>query len=199
MREYISRISGSKAVTFPVATWRTPVIKILFRQLAAYNRWANARLYSAAFKLPDEAYRRPIGVFFDSLHGTLNHLLTTDRLWLRRLTGEGDHPDRLNAIIHDDLVELARARVLEDIRLETVVSKYDDEDFDILHGYRTTSGQPQEQRIAEILQHLFNHQTHHRGQAHACCSILSGKEPPSLDLLAFQRGVDAPDLLALVA
>jgi uncharacterized damage-inducible protein DinB len=56
------------------------------------------------------------------------------------------------------------------------------------------SGAPQQQMLADILLHLFNHQTHHRGQAHACCSILTGSEPPSLDLLLFQRGGPAPDL-----
>jgi len=50
------------------------------------------------------------GVFFGSLHGTLNHLLVADRIWLKRLTGEGEHPDRLNAILFDDLHALARAR-----------------------------------------------------------------------------------------
>ena len=69
-----------------------------FRQLAAYNRWANARLYAAALALSEEAYRRPTGVFFGSLHDTLNHLLLTDRLWLKRLTGQGEHPNKLNAI-----------------------------------------------------------------------------------------------------
>ena len=171
-----------------------PVIKDLFQQLAAYNRWANARLYAAALDLPDEAYRRPIGVFFGSLHGTLNHLLTADRIWLCRLTGEGDHPDRLDAIVHEDRRDLARARMQEDARFETVVGGYEEDAFERLHAYRTTSGQPQEQRLADILQHVFNHQTHHRGQAHACCSLLAGAEPPSLDLLLFQRGVSAPDL-----
>lgn len=171
------------------------MIKALFQQLAAYNRWANAHLYAAALDLPDEAYRRPIGVFFGSLHGTLNHLLVADRIWLRRLTGEGEHPARLDAIVHGDLADLARARMLEDARLEAVIAGYDHTDFARVHIYRTTSGQAQEQRIADILQHLFNHQTHHRGQAHACLSILTGEEPPGLDLLLYQRGVPAPDLL----
>ena len=56
------------------------------------------------------------------------------------------------------------------------------------------SGVPFRQELAQILLHLFNHQTHHRGQAHACCSIVTGEEPPSLDLLQFQRGVPAPEL-----
>ncbi len=65
-----------------------------------------------------------IGVFFGSLRRTLNPILTADRIWMRRLTGDGDHPDRLNAIIHHDLADLARARVLEDRRLEAIVSAY---------------------------------------------------------------------------
>ena len=73
-----------------------------FRQLAAYNCWANARLYGAALDLSETAYRLHIGVFFGTLHGTLNHLLLTDRLWLKRLTGEGEHPSHLNAILYED-------------------------------------------------------------------------------------------------
>ena len=73
-----------------------------FRQLAAYNHWANLQLYGAALQLPEQSYRRPVGVFFGSLHGTLNHLLLTDRIWLRRLTGDGDHPATLDAILYDD-------------------------------------------------------------------------------------------------
>lgn len=168
----------------------------VFRQFAAYNRWANARLYAAAIALPDAAYRRPIGVFFGSLHGTLNHLLTADRVWLKRITGTGEHPDRLDAIVHDDRIALAHARQVEDARLIAVVAGYDDADLDRPLAYATMAGAPQEQRLGDILQHLFNHQTHHRGQAHACCSLLTDAAPPSLDLLLFQRGVPAPDPLS---
>jgi uncharacterized damage-inducible protein DinB len=165
-----------------------------FKQLAAYNAWANRRIYAAALDMPDALYRREIGVFFHSLHGTLNHLLLTDRIWLKRLTGEGEHPNRLNAIVHDDLRDLTRARLAEDDRIRRVINGYGDEDVGQAVTYHTTSGQQQRQPLFEVLLHLFNHQTHHRGQAHACCSILTGTEPPSLDLLAFQRGVRAPDL-----
>jgi uncharacterized damage-inducible protein DinB len=58
---------------------------------------------------------------------------------------------------------------------------------------------PQSQVLADILLHLFNHQTHHRGHAHACLSILTGGEPPSLDLLVFQRGGTAPHLETLIS
>jgi uncharacterized damage-inducible protein DinB len=125
-------------------------------------------------------------------------LLLTDRLWLKRLTGEGDHPNRLDTILYEDRAELMRARIAEDKRLIATVDKYDDAALFNLHSYKTTSGMPQSQLLADILLHLFNHQTHHRGQAHACLSILTGGEPPSLDLLVFQRGGTAPDLEALI-
>jgi uncharacterized damage-inducible protein DinB len=164
-----------------------------FRQLAAYNHWANLRLYGAALDMPEELYRRPTGVFFGSLHGTLNHLLLTDRIWLKRLTGQGEHPDRLNAILYDHRHDLGGARMAEDARLNDLVAGYTDADLARAVAYRTTSGKRYSQPLRDILLHLFNHQTHHRGQAHACCSILTGNEPPSLDLLLFQRGVAAPD------
>jgi uncharacterized damage-inducible protein DinB len=169
-----------------------------FQQFAAYNRWANARLYAAALALPEEAYRRSTGVFFGSLHGTLNHLLLTDRLWLKRLTGQGEHPDQLNAIIYDNRADLTRARLAEDARLISVIEQCDDTQLAGKFVYRTTSGSPQEQILADILSHLFNHQTHHRGHAHACLSIVTGSAPPSLDLLIFQRGGPAPDIASLV-
>jgi uncharacterized damage-inducible protein DinB len=169
-----------------------------FKQMAAYNKWANARLYAAALDISEQSYRLRIGVFFGGLHGTLNHLLLTDRLWLKRLTGEGDHPNRLDAILYEDRTELARARTVEDERLIRVIESYDEPALKALHSYKTMSGMPQSQILGEILLHLFNHQTHHRGQAHACLSILTGGEPPSLDLLAFQRGGRAPDLQDLI-
>lgn len=63
-----------------------------------------------AGELPDEAYRRETGACFGSLHRTLNHLLVADRIWMRRLTGTGDHPDRLDAILCEDLSALRAAR-----------------------------------------------------------------------------------------
>ena len=165
-----------------------------FRQLADYNHWANRRIYAAALDMPEEQYRRVTGVFFGSLHGTLNHLLLTDRVWLKRLTGEGEHPKRLDAILFEDRNELTRARIAEDARLVRVIRGYSEADLAASLSYQTMSGAPQQQMLKDILLHLFNHQTHHRGHAHACCSIVTGKEPPSLDLLQFQRGAPAPDL-----
>jgi len=174
-------------------------VKAHFEQFAAYNRWANARLYHAALALSDADYRRDVGAFFKSMHGTLNHLLVADRIWLKRLTGQGDHPDRLDAIIHEDRRALAFARADEDERITRYVASLDYTMLDSLLEYKTTSGKPFKQKRSHILAHLFNHQTHHRGQAHAILSICTVCEPPALDLLLFQRGTAAPDLRMIAA
>jgi len=174
-------------------------MKSRFEQLATYNKWANGRLYEAAFALPEADYRRDVGAFFKSLNGTLNHLLVADRIWMKRLTGAGEHPDKLNAIIHDDRGALALARADEDDRIIRFVASLDDAALAGTLKYATTSGKAFEQNRADVLSHFFNHQTHHRGQAHTILSIVTGEEPPSLDMLQMQRGIVAPDLRAPAA
>jgi uncharacterized damage-inducible protein DinB len=174
-------------------------MKAHFEQCARYNQWANARLYDAALKLNDTDYRRDVGAFFKSMHGTLNHLLLTDRVWLKRLTGEGDHPRRLDAILYGDRRSLTLARADEDERILRYVASLDEAALNAMQKYSNTAGQPFEQSRRQILAHLFNHHTHHRGQAHTILSICTGREPPSLDLLLLQRGVAAPDLRALAS
>jgi uncharacterized damage-inducible protein DinB len=158
-----------------------------FGMLAAYNAWANDRLYAAAAQLADADYRADRGVFFGSLHGTLNHLLLADRIWMHRFTGEGEEPAALDATLFEDLAALRTAREAEDARIVAYVAARSEADFAGAVRYRSTrSPAVIEQRLAHLLIHFFNHQTHHRGQAHG---ILTGfaAEAPSLDLLVFQR------------
>jgi uncharacterized damage-inducible protein DinB len=158
-----------------------------FSMLAKYNAWANARLYGAARSLTDTAYRKNVGAFFGSLHGTLNHLMVTDRIWMRRFTGEGDHPARLNAIMFDDLPSLEVARKAEDARIIRYVDGLSNEEIGKDFNYSTTKGVPQRNVLRDLLAHLFNHQTHHRGQAHTILTVLGIPEPQPLDLLAMLR------------
>ena len=93
------------------------MLKAHFDELAVYNRWANRRLYKDAATLPDDVRKRNVGLFFGSVHGTLNHLLVTDYIWMRRFTGDGPQPERLNQILHDDFDELRAAQEREDERI----------------------------------------------------------------------------------
>jgi uncharacterized damage-inducible protein DinB len=163
------------------------LVKTHFVMMANYNEWANARLFRAAAGVNEALYRKEVGAYFGSLHGTLNHLLVSDRIWMRRLTGTGEHPGKLNAILFDDLPSLNAARVEEDSRIIALVQSLDGPAFEEVWDYRTLNGTPQRQRRREILAHLFNHQTHHRGQAHVILTILGVAEPEPLDLLIMQR------------
>lgn len=155
--------------------------------LAAYNVWANERVFDAAAALPDAAYRADRGAFFKSIHGTLNHLLVTDQIWMKRFTGAGDAPDRLDAILCEALDDLREARLLEDARLSAFVARLDDAALAGKFRYtRASTGECYEQEFGPALDHLFNHQTHHRGQVHAMLTAAVG-EAPSLDLLLFHR------------
>jgi len=155
--------------------------------MAKYNAWANARLYRMASELPDELYRKNVGAFFKSLHGTLNHMLVADRIWMRRLTGSGEHPQKLNAILFDDLASLRAARQAEDDRILGFVEGLAEAEFENTVEYRNLRGTAYRQVLRDILAHFFNHQTHHRGQAHAILTVLGVAEPESLDLLAMLR------------
>lgn len=81
-------------------------MKSHFEMMASYNEWANVRLFRSAETLDEVLYRKEVGAYFRSLHGTLNHLLVSDRIWMRRLSGTGEHPAKLNAILFHDLPSL---------------------------------------------------------------------------------------------
>lgn len=162
-------------------------MKASFAMLAGYNAWANARVYDAAAALGDAEYRADRGAFFKSVHGTLNHLLVADRIWMRRFTGEGEAPSRLDAILFEDFAELRAARVREDERIAAYVEGLGEAALAGRFRYRTIVNPADvEQPLAPALVHFFNHQTHHRGQVHALLTGL-GREAPSLDLILFQR------------
>jgi uncharacterized damage-inducible protein DinB len=158
-----------------------------YRMFGHYNAWANNRLYEAAARLSTEQYRADRGAFFKSVHGTLNHLLATDRIWMQRFTGEGEAPNRLDAILFETFDQLHAAREAEDRRIVDFVDGLDDVRIAGTIKYRrVTSPEQFEQPMAPALAHWFNHQTHHRGQVHALLTGLVG-QAPELDLLMFQR------------
>ena len=158
-----------------------------YQMFGRYNAWANGRLYDAAAALSVEQFGADCGAIFKSVRGTLNHLLVTDRIWMQRFTGQGQVPDRLDAILFENFAELRAARQDEDARILAYVDGLDDRRIAGTIKYRRVSSpEAFEQQLSPALAHWFNHQTHHRGQAHAVLSGLTGRAP-ELDLLFFQR------------
>lgn len=158
-----------------------------FQMFAAYNRWANAQLYDAAASMTEEERQAATGAFFGSLHATLNHILAADRIWLKRFTGAGDAPNRLDAILYEDFAALRQARNAEDERIIDWISGLTEAEIAGTFTYTPVSStQTVTQRLSGAVSHMFNHQTHHRGQCHMMLTSM-GKPSLALDLVYFQR------------
>ncbi len=122
---------------------------------------------------------------------TLNHLLAADRIWMKRFTGVGAPPDRLDAILFHEFDPLRAAREAEDSRIRVYVEALSEAELARPISYRSvTSNKVIEQPLWEALTHFFNHQTHHRGQIHALLTRMTGAAP-ELDLLIYQRQTKA--------
>ena len=169
-------------------------MKANFRRMAAYNRWANARLYEAVGKLSPEEFAAPRSGFFPSLLKTLNHILVGDTVWMGRLEDTGSSIKSLDQILHTEFGALQAARSAMDNRIvayvEAVAPARLEEDL----VYRTVAGDPMRTNVTQVLAHFFNHQTHHRGQAHAMLSSTT-VAPPVMDLIYFLR--DDPEVAAI--
>ncbi len=161
-----------------------------FRHLARYNAWANERIYAAAAGLSDQERKAKRPSFFGSIHATLNHILVGDRVWLSRLTARPGGPlvskppeiTGLNQELHENFDELRAARIAEDVRIAEVIARYSDADLAGTLDYANMAGEERHTPLVQVLAHLFNHQTHHRGQVHGLLSA-TRVAPPSLDMI----------------
>jgi uncharacterized damage-inducible protein DinB len=156
---------------------------------AGYNTWCNERLFDAAATVSDAEYRADRGAFFKSLQGTLNHLLLGDYIWMHRFTGEYELPKSLDIVLFDDFAVLRVERRRMDASISRFVTGLTEADLKRPVHYRTyTNPTDIEQPLASALDHFFNHQTHHRGQAHALLTSMIGNDlTPSFDLVIYQR------------
>ena len=165
--------------------------------MAEYNRWMNQRVYDAATRLSEEQIFEDRGAFFGSLFNTLNHIAVADLIWLHRfaqLQRFGEFPTLMTTLpspasltqhVAHSLTELAALRTRVDQVITELASSVTDHQLTETLHYGTTAGKKQAKNFGLLLQHFFNHQTHHRGQA---------------STLLFQAGVDVgvTDLNALI-
>ena len=151
-----------------------------FRKMAHNNAWANWRLLSACMRLGDEAFTATRTSFFPSLHETLNHNLMVDLYYIDALERGGLGRQVFERFRPFDLSGLFQAQTVADRRLIAVCDGFTDATFSSTVATDRGEHGAIEERIDDLLAHLFQHQIHHRGQAHA---MLAGTDvpPPQLD------------------
>jgi len=145
------------------------------------NRLANRRLQGALAGLSTSDLHAKRISFFPTLIGTLNHLLAVDRYYIAALHGEADMEQQYRRYApHDELAPYAAAQDASDLKLIAFCDKLDDTSVNAVVRMDRGEGKSQSDLACLVLEHLFMHQTHHRGQVHA---MLAGTQvkPPQLD------------------
>jgi len=166
--------------------------------LARYNRWMNEKLCRIAGTLSDDVRKRDCGAFFKSIHGTFNHLLVADRIWLGRFQGvalpDGSlGPGGIRALdqeLYSSFDEFCVERAATDAELSAWVEDLTPERLAATFVFQRL-GQRNEVPLWWAVSHVFNHQTHHRGQITTLLNQL-GHDPGVTDLYAMLRAEGAP-------
>jgi len=153
--------------------------------LVRYNDWANARLVAAVTPLPEEAFSAPITSSFGSLRETLAHIVSAEWIWLRRWTGESPtvapawvaEGTRSELVAKLEEIRVERSRFLEALPAQA---------FQSVIEYRTLAGQSYRNTLADLVRHVVNHSTYHRGQAATQLRQLQ-VVPPSTDFVRYRN------------
>jgi uncharacterized damage-inducible protein DinB len=151
--------------------------------MASYNRWMNERLYDCCGKLSDAERKRDRGAFFRSIHGTLNHILLGDRLWLSRFLAREFRFKTLADELYADFAELARERARTDAEIIEWAASLDEKRLAApLVFHSVVKKRDHRFPMWFLAQNFFNHQTHHRGQV-TTLLMQAGVDPGATDLL----------------
>lgn len=160
-----------------------------FQRMARYNRWANQHVLDACACLDVGEIEAPRAAFFPSIIRTLNHLLVADRLWLGRLVGAHERL-ALDTVLHARFDEFRAAREAQDAKIITFTEQLDAGTLASGLSYQSMLAGAYTLPREMILAHMFNHQTHHRGQLHSML-IEVGVKPLAIDLVYYCLEADA--------
>ena len=160
--------------------------------MARYNLWATKRLLAQVDLLNEVDYRRDAGLFFKSVHGTLNHLLVAEQLlWFARFAQGQSHAMALDAEAEPDRARLRNRLSAGALAWIPLIEVWPEERFAGTLDYRRTDGVARSLPFAATLAHVFNHSTHHRGQITAALTAM-GHACPVLDLAAMLQAEANP-------
>ncbi|PVZ89621.1 damage-inducible protein DinB [Serratia sp. S1B] len=151
--------------------------------LARYNIWATTKLSQSLADVMDVDFYRDSGLFFQSIFGTLNHLLLGEHeLWFSRFAKGYSPTLQLNTIVEQDRQVLIQTLQEKSLNWITFLNNLDPQYLAGNLNYQTSTGQPKSLPYAATLVHVFNHGTHHRGQISAALTAM-GYACPELDLV----------------
>jgi len=163
-------------------------------RMARYNQWMNRKLYAKVRLLPAREIAKNRHAFFGSILGTLNHIMVADLFWLRRFASnkacaetlaplaDMPKPATLRDLLFDDIEALGTQREALDALILAFADTWTEERLNEPVRYRNMAGDKHERPLGELLQHVFNHQTHHRGQV-TTLLFQAGIDPEATDLL----------------
>lgn len=162
-----------------------------FRTLLDYHYWARDRMLAAVAVLDHNQYAQPVGGSFGSVRETLNHLYGAEVLWLKRWQGES--PSAFPSAMPDTLAALAQVWASQDAAMRAYLAPLQESDLQRVIAYRNLAGVAGESALWEMLAHVVNHATYHRGQVTTLLRLLGAPPPASTDLIAYyrQRGASA--------
>jgi len=145
-------------------------------RMAQYNQWMNNKLYTVAMQVSAEDLVKDQGAFFKSILGTLNHIMVADVLWFKRMASheanfanlqlfrDHENPGSLKEVLYADISELCAERQRMDNAILAFVAALSEDELNSELDYCSTEGSAYRDRLEVLLQHVFNHATHHRGQ-----------------------------------
>ncbi|MHB8235944.1 MAG: DinB family protein [Acidithiobacillus ferrivorans] len=159
-----------------------------FITMSRYHQWATRKLLERIKLIPNAEYKKDCGLYFRSIHGTLNHLLVADLIWISRFNNESSQKITLDAEIEENLEELIKRLTQATFCWESFIMKTSDDKFsdDAVINYKTSNGKYTSSPFASTLDHVFNHGTHHRGQITAAITTM-GYACPEIDLIYMVR------------
>lgn len=156
------------------------------RELIEYHYWARDRMLDAVTALSPEQYARTLGGSFGSVRDTLNHVYGAEVLWLERWRGTS--PTGFPSALPQSVADLRLAWETQEAALRRFVQDLTESDLLRVIAYRNLAGVPGESALWEMLAHVVNHATYHRGQVTTLLRLLEAAPPQGTDLIAYYRG-----------
>lgn len=163
-------------------------MKKYFVYQADYQYWANDVLFNALDLIDDAARRSPQGLFFDSIHHTVDHIYVGTHAWFLRLKNEPTGAINFREVVHSEWRALKNALRQEVRQLQRWLDAQPESFFDEMLEYKSSDGKPRSNWVRDILTHVGSHMVHHRGQASAVATRL-GAPAPEMDYIYYKREV----------